>query len=132
MCFLGEGEGGREGEGEGKKGSEGVEILKERELCGRIDNVHVHCILLIPVCVCRARRFRFLSNRKRYGFNGFHFLYLFVYKYFLDTSFIFLSCTLLDDQYVSPPGRGCGHGLWDVLCCSTVHFHHKYHVYINY
>ena len=48
-----------------------------------------------------AKRLKSLSERQ--SFNGFHFLYVFVYKYFLDTSFIFISCTLLGDNYVSKP-----------------------------
>jgi predicted outer membrane repeat protein len=46
-----------------------------------------------------AKKSKYLSERQT--FNGFHFLYVFVYKYFLDTSFIFISCTLLGNTYVS-------------------------------
>jgi hypothetical protein len=42
-----------------------------------------------------------LSHRDNYGFHGFYFLLLFVYKYFVDTSFIFVTCTNVDGESVS-------------------------------
>ena len=56
-----------------------------------------------------AKRSKWLSERQ--SFNGFHFLYVFVYKYFLDTSFIFISCTLLGDNYVSVTTHSGNHEL---------------------
>ncbi|XP_019853039.1 PREDICTED: uncharacterized protein LOC109582640 [Amphimedon queenslandica] len=38
-----------------------------------------------------AENVKFLYERKSYGFHGFHFICLFIYKYFLDTSFAFIS-----------------------------------------
>lgn len=50
-----------------------------------------------------ANRVNFLGHREKYGFHGFYFLFLFIYKYILDTSFIFVSCTFLEGEgeYVS-------------------------------
>ena len=48
-----------------------------------------------------ARYSNVLSQRTHYGFHGFYFLYLFTYKYFVDTSFIFVSCTSLNRESVS-------------------------------
>ena len=58
----------------------------------------------VTSCVCvflSANRIRMLSHREHYGFHGFYLLFLFVYKYFVDTSFIFISCTNIDGDYVS-------------------------------
>lgn len=48
-----------------------------------------------------ANRSQKLSHRERYGFHGFYFLFLFIYKYFVDTSFTFISCTKVDGRSVS-------------------------------
>lgn len=50
--------------------------------------------------MCSAKRSRRLSQRDNYGFHGFYFLFLFIYKYILDASFNFISCTQLDGEYV--------------------------------
>lgn len=47
-----------------------------------------------------ANRVKRLSHRENYGFHGFYFLFLFVYKYFVDASFIFVSCTKLQGESV--------------------------------
>ena len=61
------------------------------------NNVILHLKLLFS----SANRSRKLSHRERYGFHGFYFLFLFIYKYFVDTSFTFISCTNVDGDSVS-------------------------------
>ncbi|CAI8022052.1 hypothetical protein GBAR_LOCUS12976 [Geodia barretti] len=65
-----------------------------------------------------AKRSKYLSERQ--SFNGFHFLYVFVYKYFLDTSFIFISCTLLGDNYVFLYQARCSVLSIHLCCCSPL------------
>ena len=65
-----------------------------RVACHMTSDLHV-------LCFFRAKRVKMLSQRESYGFHGFYFLWIFVYKYLVDTSFIFVSCTNLDGDYVS-------------------------------
>jgi len=47
-----------------------------------------------------ARHVKVLSHREQYGFHGFYFLLLIVYKYIIDTSFILVSCTNVNGKQV--------------------------------
>ena len=51
------------------------------------------------VCVS-ARHVKMLSHREQYGFHGFYFLLVFIYKYIIDTSFILVSCTNVNQKQV--------------------------------
>ena len=62
---------------------------------------HLWLWLPLNLSIFRANRSQKLSHRERYGFHGFYFLFLFIYKYFVDTSFTFISCTKVDGQSVS-------------------------------
>lgn len=86
---------GGEGEGGGEEGREEGVAKETRGKVGRRP-------LIVPLPSLSANRVRKLSHRDNYGFHGFYFLLLFVYKYFVDTSFIFISCTSVDGESVSP------------------------------
>ena len=66
----------------------------------RKKGLHDVCVLCIRFPFS-ANRVKQLSHRENYGFHGFYLLLLFVYKYFVDTSFIFVSCTNVDGESVS-------------------------------
>ncbi len=73
-------------------------------LCYQVRTHSIACysyFILTPHILHSAQRFPFLSKRTYYKFYGFYFLWLFVYKYLVDISFIFVSCTRLDDEIVS-------------------------------
>ena len=53
-------------------------------------------ILTIILFLYSAHRGSILPHSKSYSFHGFYFIYLFAYKYYLDASFVFISCQKLE------------------------------------
>ncbi len=66
-----------------------------------------HFTMQRPLCgvtiynIISANKIKMLSHRENYGFHGFYFLLLFVFKYIMDTSFLFISCSGVNGESVS-------------------------------
>ena len=59
-------------------------------------------LCIIAIHFFSTDKVKFLYERKSYGFHGFHFISLFIYKYFLDTSFAFANIRrVYNNDYVS-------------------------------
>eukprot|EP00731_Ephydatia_muelleri_P012526 Em0006g1420a len=53
---------------------------------------YILAVLAMVMYLLCANKYRAIGKRKNYGYHGFYFIFLFMYKYFLDFGFILISC----------------------------------------